>query len=97
MAEDPCQGFGDPLVKLGGADTQSSAIESIYDENDVYQTEDEKAEDVINFLDSLTSSQFKMISEYFEDMPRLRHEVKFTCGNCKANNSQTLEGLSNFF
>ena len=75
----------------------ASAIESIYDATDVYPTEDEKAEDVINFLDSLTSSQFKKISEYFEDMPRLRHEVKFNCASCKAKNTQTLEGLTNFF
>ena len=75
----------------------ASAIESIYDATDIYPTEDEKAEDVIHFLDSLTSSQFKKISEYFEDMPRLRHEVKFNCASCKAKNTQTLEGLTNFF
>ena len=75
----------------------ASAIESIYDAENVYPTEDEKAEDVVNFLDSLTSSQFKKISEYFEDMPRLRHEVKFNCASCKAKNTQTLEGLTNFF
>lgn len=75
----------------------ASAIESIYDADNVYNTEDEKAEDVINFLDSLTSSQFKKISEYFEDMPRLRHEVKYTCSGCKKENVATLEGLTNFF
>ena len=75
----------------------ASAIESIYDAENVYPTEDEKAEDVTSFLDSLTSSQFKKISEYFEDMPRLRHEVKFNCASCKAKNTQTLEGLTNFF
>lgn len=75
----------------------ASSIESIYDENDVYPAEDEKAEDLVNFLDSLTSTQFKKISEYFDDMPRLRHEVKFNCASCKAENSQILEGLTNFF
>jgi hypothetical protein len=88
------QGSNDREVTMAAV---ASAIESIYDANDVYPTEDEKAEDVINFLDSLTSSQFKKISEYFEDMPRLRHEVKFNCASCKAKNNQTLEGLSNFF
>ena len=75
----------------------ASSIESIYDENDVYPAENEKAEDLVNFLDSLTSTQFKKISEYFDDMPRLRHEVKFNCASCKAENSQILEGLTNFF
>lgn len=75
----------------------ASAIESIYDETSVYNTEDEKAEDVINFLDQLTSSQFKMISEYFEDMPRLKKEISFTCAKCKTENNETVEGLSSFF
>jgi len=88
------QGSNDREVTMAAV---ASAIESIYDANDVYPTEDEKAEDVINFLDSLTSSQFKKISEYFEDMPRLRHEVNFNCASCKAKNTQTLEGLTNFF
>ena len=88
------QGSNDREVTMAAV---ASAIESIYDANDVYPTEDEKAEDVINFLDSLTSSQFKKISEYFEDMPRLRHEVNFNCASCKAKNTQALEGLTNFF
>jgi hypothetical protein len=97
------KGIQKQLGKQGGSDSEvtmaavASAIESIYDENDVYSTDDEKAEDVVNFLDSLTSSQFKMISGYFEDMPRLKHEVKFNCASCKTENSQTLEGLTNFF
>lgn len=97
------KGIQKQLGKQGGDEREvtmaavASAIESIYDATDVYPTEDEKAEDVVNFLDSLTSSQFKMISEYFEEMPRLRHEVKFNCASCKSENSQTLEGLTNFF
>lgn len=97
------KGIQRQLGKQGGNDREvtmaavASAIESIYDDQAVYNTEDEKASDVVDFLDSLTSSQFKMISGYFEDMPRLKHEVKFTCASCKAENSMTLEGLTNFF
>lgn len=97
------KGIQKQLSKQGGNDREitmaavASAIESIYDAENVYQAEDEKAEDIVGFLDSLTSSQFKKISEYFEDMPRLKHEVKYTCASCKAENKQTLEGLTNFF
>lgn len=97
------KGIQKQLSKQGGNDREitmaavASAIESIYDAANVYPAEDEKAEDIVGFLDSLTSSQFKKISEYFEDMPRLKHEVKYTCGSCKAENKQTLEGLTNFF
>jgi hypothetical protein len=97
------KGIQKQLGKQGGDQSEvtmaavASAIESIYDAENVYPTEDEKAEDVISFLDSLTSSQFKKISEYFEDMPRLKHEVIFNCKSCKEENSQTLEGLTNFF
>ena len=97
------KGIQKQLGKQGGNDREvtmaavASSIESIYDDQAVYNTEDEKASDVIDFLDSLTSSQFKKISEYFEDMPRLKHEVKFNCSKCKEENNVTLEGLSNFF
>lgn len=75
----------------------ASAIESIYDAENVYSAEDETSESLIGFLDSLTSQQFKKISEYFEDMPRLRHEINYKCKSCGVENKQTLEGLTNFF
>ena len=97
------KGIQKQLGKNKGDDAQvsmaavASAIESIYDAENIYNAEDETSESLIGFLDSLTSSQFKKISEYFEDMPRLKHEVKYKCKSCGVENTQTLEGLTSFF
>lgn len=75
----------------------ASAIESIYDAENVYSAEDETSESLMGFLDSLTSQQFKKISEYFDDMPRLKHDINYKCKSCGVENKQTLEGLTSFF
>lgn len=74
-----------------------SAIESIYDAESVYAAENETEKSLLDFLDSLTADQFKKVSAFFEDMPKLKHEVKFDCTKCSEHNSVTLEGLENFF
>ena len=75
----------------------ASAIESIYDAENVYSAEDETSESLMGFLDSLTSQQFKKIAEYFDDMPRLKHDINYKCKSCGVENKQTLEGLTSFF
>jgi len=74
-----------------------SAIESIYDAENVYASENETEKSLMDFLDSLTADQFKKISAFFTDMPKLKHDVKFDCKKCSEKNSITLEGLENFF
>ena len=74
-----------------------SAIESIYDAENVYASENETEKSLMDFLDSLTADQFKKISAFFTDMPKLKHDVKFDCIKCSEKNSITLEGLENFF
>jgi hypothetical protein len=74
-----------------------SAIESIYDDENIYPAEGETQKDMLEFVDSLTSEQFRKLTVFFEDMPKLKHDVKFTCKSCSADNEVTLEGLANFF
>lgn len=97
------KGIQRQLGKTKGNDAElsmaavASAIESIYDENDIHDAENETAESLTGFLDSLTSQQFKAISEYFEDMPKLKYETEVKCTNCGHKNDVTLEGLTSFF
>ena len=39
----------------------------------------------------------KKIQDYFEAMPKLTCDVKFTCPSCGHENTVRVEGLSNFF
>ena len=70
-------------------------VESIYDEEQVYNDFSQK--EVNEFLEELPQEHFKKISTFFENMPKLKHTVKFTCPDCKKKNSYTLSGLQDFF
>jgi phage FluMu protein Com len=75
----------------------AASIESIYDAENVYAAADESPESLNDFIESLTSDQFKKITEFFDDMPKLKHDIEFDCSNCKTHNTITIEGLTNFF
>ena len=76
-------------------DIISTCVESIYDEEQVYN--EFSKEEIDDFVDNLPQEQFKKISDFFENMPKLKHDVKFTCPKCKHKNKSTLAGLQDFF
>ena len=57
----------------------------------------ENKKELSEFLDQLSSKQFKEIEKFFETMPKLSHTVKVTNPNTKVENEIVLEGLSSFF
>lgn len=54
-------------------------------------------EDLKNIVEQLTSSQFKLVQDFFATAPKLRHSIDFTCEHCQHPNKQRLEGLASFF
>ena len=75
----------------------ATCIDKIYNEEEVWAAADCTKKEITTFLDSMNSSQFKEIEKFFETMPKLSHEVKFTNPNTKVENTVLLEGLSSFF
>lgn len=74
-----------------------SCIDAVQTEEERISIADEPREEVERFIESLTSAQFEKIGEFVKDLPKLTHEVKFTCVNCQHENKRTLEGLEDFF
>jgi hypothetical protein len=74
-----------------------NSINQITEGETVYERADFTEKDINEFLDSLTTGHFELIQEFFETMPRLRHEVKFKNPKTKKQNKITLEGLNSFF
>ena len=74
-----------------------SCIVSINTEEERFSAKDHTQEELDSFIESLSAEQFGKIREYVEAMPRLTHEVKFSCANCSTDNSLTLEGMQSFF
>ena len=53
--------------------------------------------EISDFVDSMTTQQFKNVSEFIDTSPTLKKEVEWVCETCSNKNKITLEGLSDFF
>ena len=78
-------------------DLISTCIDKIYNEDEVWAAADCTKKEVKDFLESMNSSQFKQIEQFFETMPKLSHTLKVTNPNTKVESDVTLEGLASFF
>ena len=75
----------------------ASCIDKIYNEEEVWVEADCTKKEITEFLESMNSSQFKKIEEFFTSMPKLSHTIKVTNPNTKVENEVVLEGLASFF
>ena len=75
----------------------ADCIEMIYEGDNVFKSEDINKKELVEFIENLTHHQFELILEFFADMPRLSHTVKYNCSQCGKENEVTLEGLGDFF
>ena len=69
----------------------------IWEGEEVHDAQDYKWEEKMEFLESLTHSQFEKIQEFFETMPRLQHDIKVTNPKTKVKSTVTLRGIQSFF
>lgn len=58
-----------------GYDLISSCVDKICKDEEVWLAEDVGKEEVISFLDDLTSSQLEPIQEFLDTMPKLTHTI----------------------
>jgi len=75
----------------------ASCIDKIYNEDDVWSTDDCTKKEVVDFLEQMSSTQFKEIEQFFETMPKLSHTIEITNPITKVKSTIVLEGLSSFF
>ena len=78
-------------------DLIGSCIDKIYTQEEVWATEDCTKKEMTEFLESMNSSQFKEIENFFTSMPKLSHTVKVTNPKTKVKSDVILEGLASFF
>jgi hypothetical protein len=75
----------------------ASCVESISDENQVYDCSTVPKKELLEFFDQLNSKQFGEIQKFFETMPKLSHTLKVTNPNTGVENEIVIEGLASFF
>jgi len=78
-------------------DLIASCIEQVYSEEESWTAEDCTKKELSQFVEQLSSKQFKEIENFFETMPKLSHTVKVINPNTKKENEVVLEGLQSFF
>jgi hypothetical protein len=75
----------------------ATCVAKIYNEEEVWSTDDVTKKEVMEYLEGMNSIQFKQIEKFFETMPKLSHKLKVTNPNTKVESEVVLEGLSSFF
>ena len=83
--------------ELDGMEIILNSIDQIFDGEDVTEASECTKKELTSFVESLTQTQFKKISKFFETMPKLKHEFTITNPNTKKQNKYSLEGLASFF
>lgn len=73
----------------------ASQIESVYDSENVY--EDFTHEEMVDYLGNLNKEQFFKIINFFEKLPTVTYDIKYTCSSCKKEEFIPLRGLNSFF
>ena len=75
----------------------ASCVETIYNEEESWSSSDCTKKELSEFIEQLSSKQFKQIETFFETMPKLSHTIKVKNPNTGVESEVLLEGLSSFF
>jgi hypothetical protein len=88
---------GDEISVTETFDLIASCIEQVYSEEESWAASDCTKKELLEFIEQLSSQQFKEIEKFFDTMPKLSH--KFTVKNPKTDveSEVLLEGLTSFF
>ena len=78
-------------------DLIAQCIDKVYNEDEVWATEDCSKKELNEFLESMNSAQFKEIEGFFTTMPKLTHTLMVTNPKTKVESEVVLEGLASFF
>ena len=78
-------------------DLIGQSIEYIMDGEEMHNLSDYTKKEVDDFLDSLSTQNFKEIQTFFDTMPKLKHEITAKCKVCGKENKRVLEGMGDFF
>ena len=78
-------------------DIIASCIEVIFTDDESWAASDCTKKELIEFIESMNSSQFKEIEKFFETMPKLSHTIQVKNPKTGVDNEVILEGLTSFF
>lgn len=95
----------DDIKKLQGGEVTNedtfklvaASIDYIYDNDAVYHAKDQTEQELMDFINNLTSDQFSKIQSFFDTMPKMTHTINYNCPVCNKAHKIVLEGMESFF
>ena len=78
-------------------DLIASCIDQVYSEEESWTSDECTKKELSDFVESLNSSQFKLVENFFVTMPKLSHTIKVKNPNTKVESDVKIEGLQSFF
>jgi len=78
-------------------DIVASCVDMVYTKDASWSAADVTKKELIEWLQTFDSNQFKGIEEFFDTMPKLSHTLTVKNPNTGVENEIVLEGLSSFF
>ena len=75
----------------------ADCMDTVFTKEDAWDSEDYSPEERLQFIEQLSSKQFKEVEKFFATMPKLSHTIEVTNPNTKKKSSVVLEGLVDFF
>jgi|TARA_B110000908_G_C10181310_1_gene415801 hypothetical protein len=73
-----------------------SCLDKLASDDEVHDFKEYSREDIDEFMDNLDGHSIKKIQHFFETLPKLRHEIKYTNSNGKEQ-TFVIEGIRSFF
>jgi len=75
----------------------ADCMDTIYTKEDAWDAKDYTPQERLDFVQQLSSKQYKEVEKFFSTMPKLSHEIEVINPNTKEKSSVILEGLADFF
>jgi len=74
-----------------------ASIREIYHSDEVYDISDHTDQELVEFIESLNSTQFESIKDFVESVPSAVIPYQYFCSSCGYQEERTIDGLANFF
>lgn len=78
-------------------DLVTDSIDYIFDDENVYPAKETSRKELLEFVNDLSQDQFKALTDFFNNIPKLKHTIKWRCAACGCDESVDIEGMANFF
>ena len=80
-----------------GFNILSSSLEAVFLNDEKINIEDETQESIKRFLESMTREQFKKVTSFLFDIPKVACDIDFDCVKCSEHTHIELRGIQDFF